>query len=597
MFLRAKRRFKDGKEHRYWSLVENHRVTGGRVVQRQVLYLAEINDAQRAAWCRSIEVFDADGARSQQMALFADDRPAPELALAVVQVRLSELSLHHPRQFGGCWLALRLWEQLDLDEFWAEKLRPSRKGTRWLNVLKVLVCHRLLAPGSEWRLHRQWFRETALADLLGEDLGVAEKDTLYRCLDRLLDHKEAFFQFLTERWQTLFGARFEVLLYDLTSTYFECVPPEEGQRKFGYSRDKRADCVQVVIALIVTPEGFPLAYEVMPGNTSDRTTLADFLQAIERQYGKANRTWVMDRGIPTEDTLALMRQSDPPVHYLVGTPKGRLTRLERSFLAQPWAEARESVHVKLLEQDGELYVLARSDGRADKERAMRRRRLKRLWQRLHELRRQDLSRDQLLLKLGAAKKEAGRAYGLVDIQMPGATQPVTPDTFQFSLCKAKLRQTRRREGCYLLRSNLTATDPAMLWQYYIQLTEIEQAFKELKSELSLRPIYHQLDHRIEAHIFVAFIAYCLQVTLKFQARRLAPGLTPRAILEKLSAIQMVDVHLPTTDGRHVILPRYTQPDPDQQLLLQRLKLVLPQQPPPRIRSSNPSVTTLTAASL
>jgi transposase len=597
MFLRAKCRFKDGKEHRYWSLVENHRVAGGRVVQRQVLYLGEINDAQRAAWCKSIEVFDADGARRQQMALFADDRPAPELALEVVQVRLSELSLHHPRQFGGCWLALRLWEQLDLDGFWAEKLRPSRKGTRWLNVLKVLVCQRLLAPGSEWRLHRQWFGETALADLLGEDLGVAEKDTLYRCLDRLLDHKEAFFQFLTGRWQTLFGARFDVLLYDLTSTYFECVPPEKGKRKFGYSRDKRSDCVQVVIALIVTPEGFPLAYEVMPGNTSDKTTLADFLQAIERQYGKANRTWVMDRGIPTEDTLALMRQSAPPVYYLVGTPKGRLTRLERSFLAHAWTEARESVQVKLLEQDHELYVLARSDGRADKERAMRRRRLKRLWKRLQELRRQELTRDQLLLKLGAAKKEAGRAYGLVDIQLPEVAQPVTPDTFRFTLRKDKLRQTRRREGCYLLRSNLTATDPAMLWQYYIQLTEIEQAFKELKSDLSLRPIYHQLDHRIEAHIFVAFIAYCLQVTLKLQARQLAPGLTPRAILEKLSAIQMVDVHLPTTDGRHLILPRYTQPDPDQQLLLQRLKLVLPQQPPPRIRSCTTSVTGTTATSL
>lgn len=597
MFLRTKRRFKDGKEHRYWSLVENHRTMAGRVVQRQVLYLGEINDAQRAAWCKSIEVFDEVRSEARQVALFVDDRPAPELACEVVQVRLSELSLHHPRQFGGCWLALRLWDQLDLDGFWAEKLRPSRKGTRWLNVLKVLVCQRLLAPGSEWRLHRQWFGETALADLLGENLTVAEKDTLYRCLDRLLIHKQPFFSFLAERWQSLFGARFDVLLYDLTSTYFECVPPEDGQRKFGYSRDKRSDCVQVVIALIVTPEGFPLAYEVMPGNTSDKTTLADFLNAIERQYGKVHRTWVMDRGIPTEETLETMRQSDPPIHYLVGTPKGRLTRLERSFLTQPWAEARESVWVKLLEQDGELYVLARSDGRADKERAMRRRRLKRLWKRLQELRQQDLTRDQLLLKLGAAKQEAGRAYGLVDLRLPAEGEPVTPDTFRFALHKAKLRQTRRREGCYLLRSNLTETDPATLWQYYIQLTEIEQVFKELKSDLSLRPIYHQLDHRIEAHIFVAFIAYCLQVTLKFQARRLAPGLTPRAILEKLSAIQMVDVRLPTTDGRHLVLPRYTQPNADQQLLLQRLKLTLPQQPPPRIRCTNPPITTASATSL
>ena len=586
MFLRVKRRFKDGKEHRYWSVVENRRTAGGRTVQRQVLYLGEINDSQQAAWCKSIKVLDADASsQGRQMVLFSDDRPAPELACEVVQVRLSELSLHHPRQWGGCWLALNLWDPLELDTFWAEKLKPSRKGTRWLNVLKVLVCQRLLAPGSEWRLHRQWFGQTALADLLGEDFAVAQKDTLYRCLDRLLAHKQALFSFLTGRWESLFGARFDVLLYDLTSTYFECAPPEEGKRQFGYSRDKRFDCVQVVIALIVIPEGFPLAYEVMPGNTSDKTTLKDFLESIERQYGKANRTWVMDRGIPTDETLQTMRQSDPPIHYLVGTPKGRLTRLEQAFLTRPWNEVRESVQVKLVERDGELYVLARSEGRVDKERAMRRRRLKRLWRRLKELQQQALSRDELLLKISAAKKDAGRDYGLVAIQLPALDQPVNADTFQFDLRKGKLRRARRREGCYLLRTNLTGDDPGLLWQHYIQLTEIEQAFKELKSDLSIRPVYHQLDHRIEAHIFVAFIAYCLQVTLKFSARQLAPGLTPRAILEKLSAIQMVDVHLPTTDGRHLVLSRYTQPDPDQQLILQRLGLTLPLQPPPRIRST------------
>lgn len=594
MFLRAKRRFKDGKEHRYWSIVENRRTADGRVVQRQVLYLGEINDSQQAAWCKSIEVLDGEQAGIRQMALFNEDRMAPELDCEVVQVRLSELSLHHPRQWGGCWLALGLWDRLALDEFWAQKLGRSRKGTRWLNVLKVLVCQRLLAPGSEWRLHRQWFEQTALSDLLGEDFAVAQKDTLYRCLDRLLDHKAAFFSYLTERWRSLFEARFDVLLYDLTSTYFECVPAGEGKRRFGYSRDKRSDCVQVVIALIVTPEGFPLAYEVMPGNTSDKTTLADFLKAIEQQYGKANRTWVMDRGIPTEETLKTMRESEPPIHYLVGTPKGRLSRLEQSFLTRPWEQAREAVEVKLLEQAGELYVLARSDGRVDKERAMRRRHLKRLWKRLKELQRQTLTRDELLMKVGAAKKEAGRDYGLVTLQIPPEGQPVTAETFRFTLRKDKLRQARRREGCYLLRSNLTETDPALLWQHYIQLTEIEQAFKELKSDLSLRPIYHQLDHRIEAHIFVAFIAYCLQVTLKCQARSLAPGLTPRAILEKLSAIQMVDVHLPTTDGRQFVLPRYTQPDTDQQLLLQQLKLTLPQQPPPRIRANPTSKATASA---
>lgn len=597
MFLRAKRRFKDGKEHRYWSIVENRRVAGGRVVQRQVLYLGEINDGQQAAWSKSIEVLDPKDSSSPQLALFGTDRPAPELDGEVVAVRLNELSLHHPRQWGGCWLVLVLWDHLALDGFWAERLGCSRKGTRWLNVLKVLVCQRVLEPGSEWRLHRQWFDRTALADLLGEDGAVAQKDTLYRCLDRLLAHKLAFFSFLAERWRNLFDARFEVLLYDLTSTYFECVPPEAGQRKFGYSRDKRPDCVQVVIALIVTPDGFPLAYEVMAGNTSDKTTLADFLKAIEKQYGKANRTWVMDRGIPTEETLQAMREADPPIHYLVGTPRGRLTQLEKSFLAKDWEQARESVQVKLLPRQNELYVLARSAGRLDKERAMRRRRLKQLWKRLQELRNQSLSRDALLMKIGAAKKQAGRAFGLVDIQLPEEGQEVTPETFQFRLRKAKLRQARRREGCYLLRSNLTATNPATLWQYYIQLTEVEQAFKELKNDLGLRPIYHQLDHRIEAHIFVAFIAYGLVVTLKNQARSLAPGLTARAILEKLSTIQMVDVHLPATDGRQFILPRYTQPDADQRLLLQRLKLTLPDQPPPRIQATQVPAKTATANSL
>lgn len=341
----------------------------------------------------------------------------------------------------------------------------------------------------------------------------------------------------------------------------------------------------MVIALVVTPEGFPLAYEVMPGNTSDKTTLGDFLKNIEAQYGKANRTWVMDRGIPTEAVLEQMRAAEPPIHYLVGTPKGRLSKLEKSFLSLPWEQARASVDVKLLEQAGELYILARSAGRVTKERSMRRRRLKRLFTRLQALQPQTLTRDQLLIKLGAAKKDAGRAYHLLSIHVPAKDQAVTPETFTFSLNKKKLRLVRQREGHYLLRSNLGREDPATLWQYYLQLTEVEQAFKELKSDLSIRPVYHQKDTRIEAHIFVAFVAYCLQVTLKQRLRALAPGLTPRAVLEKLAALQMVDVHLPTTDGRYLILPRYTQPDKDQRILLHHMKMTLPAQPPPRLISN------------
>jgi transposase len=585
MFLRSRTRHKDGKTHRYWSIVENRRVRGNRVVQRQVVYLGEINDSEHAAWSRSIEVFSAGHARPRQMALFPHGRVAPELDSEVVQVRLCDLELHRPRQWGGCWLADELWSQLELDAFWAPRLPPSRKGTRWLNVFKTLVFYRLLDPGSEWRLHRQWFEHSAVGDLLGEDFSVVQIDKLYRCLDKLLAHKQAFFSALKTRWQDLFGIKFDVLLYDLTSTYFECDPPETGKRCFGYSRDKRSDCVQVVIALIVTPEGFPLAYEVMPGNTADSSTLMGFVEMIEVQYGKINRTWVMDRGIPTEVSLAMMRAAG--LNYLVGTPKGRLNRMEKAFVELPWQQVRDQVQVKLLDHDGELYVLAKSHGRMSKERGMRRRRLKKLCKRLAELKRQKLSCDQLLLKIGAAKKDAGRAFALIDIQLPQKDQPARTESFSCSLNRDRLRKMRGREGRYLLRTNLSDKDPARLWRYYIQLTEIEQAFKELKGDLAIRPVYHQLDHRIEAHIFVAFVAYCLQVTLKQRLRALAPGLTPRAVVEKLSTMQMVDVHLPTTDQRTIVLTRYTQPDKDQQLLLQRLKLKLPPQPPPRITTASP----------
>ena len=588
MFLRCKTRKKDGKTHRYWSVVENCRRKGGGMVQRHVLYLGEINDAQRAAWCKTIDVLEGNSGATKQIAIFPEDRQAPELDCAVVQVRLDQLRLERPRQWGACWLALEFWSWLQLDEFWEERLPASRKGTDWLNVLKTLVVYRLVDPGSEWRLHRQWYANTAIGDLLDEDLGVAQPDTLYRCLDKLVAHKRALFGFLKPRWESLFGARFEILLYDLTSTYFECDPPEHGKRRHGYSRDHRPDCVQVVIALIVTPEGFPLAYEVMPGNTLDNSTLERFVEAIEQQYGRAQRIWLMDRGIPTEEVLAKLRQREVPVRYLVGTPKGRLSKLEKAFLEQPWEKAREEVAVKLLEREGEIYILARSAGRVDKERGMRRRRLKRLIKRLKELQAQKLDRDELLLKLGAAKKEAGRAYALIAVELPPKEQPAQTGSFRFRLNRAKLRQVRRREGHYLLRSNLERESPAKLWEFYIQLTEVEQAFKELKSDLAVRPIWHQKDKRIEAHIFVAFLAYCLQVSMKARLKAPARGLAPRTVLEKLAGLQMVDVYLPTTDGRQLLLRRYTEPDADQRLLLAQLKLQLPKQPPPQIAVSLPA---------
>jgi transposase len=583
MYLRFSRRLKDGKEHRYWSVVESKRCAGGRVVQRPVLYLGEINDSQREAWCRVIDAFDEETQQSTQLALFPAERGIPDHAKAYgVRVRLDAMELHRPRQWGACWLACHLYEQLELDRFWAARLPASREGTSWQHILQTLVCYRLIDPGSEWRLHRHWFERSAMGDLLGEGYALVAKSSLYRCLDKLLAHKSALFGHLRQRWQDLFGVKFDVLLYDLTSTYFESVPPDddEDKRRFGYSRDKRSDCVQLVIALIVTPEGFPLAYEVLPGNTSDKTTLRAFLQKIEAQYGKAQRIWVMDRGIPTEEVLSEMRAADPPISYLVGTPKGRLSKLEKALLKLPWQSVRQGVEVKLLPQEQELYVLAQSRARIDKERAMRRRKLKWLWSRLRELSAMDLTREELLMKLGAARAKARAAWRLVDVEVDPRSA-----VFRYALNRKKLRKVRRREGRYLLRTNLCGQEPAQLWQFYIQLVEVEAAFKNLKGDLQLRPIYHRLIERVEAHIFVAFLAYCLHVTLRARLKPLAPGLTPKAVLDKLAAIQMLDVHFPTTDGRKLILSRYTELNADQKLLVSQLDLNLPAQPPPRITAA------------
>jgi hypothetical protein len=583
MFLRASIRKKDGKEHRYWSVVENRRVAGGRVVQRHVLYLGEINSSQELAWRRSIEVIEDGVDAPRTYALFPEDRCDGLLSdESIVRLRLTAMRLRRPRQWGACWLTQRLWQALELDAFWVERLSPSRKGTRWDQVLFVLAAYRLIAPGSEWRLHREWYGRTALADLLGADDSLADPHVLYGCHDRLLPHKEALFTHLTERWRDLFNVSFEVLLYDLTSTYFESDPPldEDDKRRHGYSRDHRPDCVQIVIALIVTPEGLPLAYEILPGNTGDSTTLRDFLARIERQYGKAQRVWCMDRGVPTAAVLEEMRRAEPPVQYLVGTPKGRLTRLEQSLVAQPWRAARPGVKVKLLPEEGELYVYAESQDRVAKERSMRRRQLKWLWARLAQLQGMTLTRDALLMKLGSAQSKVPSAWRLVDVTVDARSA-----AFSCRLSRTRLRQVRRREGRYLLRTNLTEADPVKLWNYYLQLVQVEEAFRTLKSDLAIRPIFHQDERRIEAHVFIAFLAYCLYVTLGRQLKSLATGLTARSALEKFAAVQMVDVHIPTTDGREVLLTRYTQPEPELELLLERLNLTLPAQPPPKISAA------------
>lgn len=578
MFLKCSTRRKNGKIHRSWSVVESRRI-GRRVVQQHVLYLGEVSDQQRASWERAVSVFDETNGQCRQLFLIPEDRPISAAEVDALAVRLSAMRLEHPRQWGACWLADALWRELHLDTFFAERLGCSREDTLWEKVLRALTIYRLISPGSEWRLHRQWFATTALPDLLDTDASIVQPATLYRCHDRLLEHKEALFAHLRERWTNLFAPSFDILLYDLTSTYFECDVPEDENdpRKFGYSRDRRSDCVQVVIALVVTPEGLPLAYEMLPGNTADKTTLVAMIALLKKRHGKIGRIWVMDRGIPTEDSLAQMRACDPPMHYLVGTPKARLHQLEAALAERPWVEVRGQLRVKAVSEDGEIYVLTESPARVDKERAMRRRSLKKYWRRLGELAQmKNPGRDALLLKLGQAQGEAGASARLVTVAVSAKGK------LTYQLDRAKLREILRREGRYLLRTNLADYDPDVLWRYYMQLVFVEEAFRTLKGDLGLRPVFHQKPERIEAHLFVAFLAYCLSITLRQQLRKLSSGLMPRTVLEKLATIQLLDVRIPTNDGRELLLVRRTEPDQAVTLLLSQLGRTLPPQPPPKI---------------
>jgi transposase len=418
---------------------------------------------------------------------------------------------------------------------------------------------------------------------------VAGKDRLYRCLDRILPHKDTLCQHLTTRWKTLFDSSFDVLLYDLTSTYFEGLCEEIPKAKHGYSRDNRSDCRQVVIALVITPDGLPLAYEVLAGNTADKTTLREFLDKIERLHGKARRTWIMDRGIPTEATLRQMREAG--THYLVGTPKSMLGKLDQQFIDKPWQQVHEVMSVKMTEHEGEFYVLAQSDARQLKEKAMRRRRFKAYARGLHALRRRcregqraHISRDTLISRLAVLKKDAGRMSAALIIHMPDEGQKPTVKNFHYELNKDAYKKALDRDGSYILRSNAINEDAATMWSMYMQLVNIEAAFKSMKSDLAIRPIRHYVQPRVEAHIFVAFMGYCLLTTLRKYLEPIAPGLSPKAVLEQLASIQMLEVCFPTSDGRWLIMPRHTEPESEQKMLLEKLALSLPPQPPPRIRS-------------
>lgn len=582
MFVRSYKRKKNGKWHQYFSVVENRRVANGMTVQRTVLYLGEITTTQQDTWRKTLEVFDEDTGKRRQKLLFADHTQAAESDIDSIRVKLSGMQLYRPRSFGNCWLGCRLWQDLGLDEFWTGRIDGVRSDIPWSKVLKLLVVNRLIHPGSEFYLHRQWFDKTAMDELLNTDYRIASKDRLYRCLDRILKHKEALCRHLKSRWEDMFGIEFDVLLYDLTSTYFEGLCEQNAKARFGYSRDSRPDCRQVVIALIVTPEGFPVGYEVLPGNTLDKTTLRFFLDKIESLYGKARRVWVMDRGIPTEEVLWQMRQEN--IQYLVGTPRAMLNKLEDKLVDLDWKQANDNVKVKLLAQDNELYVLAKSKDRRAKERAIRRHRLRKYLDGLAKLRKRCRNRDRLMEALGALKQQAGKSAKCVDITIPPEGSTVTAENFSYRLNRNAYRKMLLRDGMYLLRTNITEAAPDVIWQRYVLLTQVEAAFRCLKSDLSVRPVYHQLEHRVEAHIFVAFLAYCLMVTLQQKLGYHAPGLTGRDVLDKLGSIVMIDVRIPTDDGRVLQMRRYSQPELEQRILLDKLRLDLPKQPPPKIYS-------------
>jgi transposase len=582
MYLRAIKRLKDGKEHRYFTVVESVRVAGHpHPIQKPLLYLGELNDSQQAAWTKSLTVFNTARQTSETLSLFPEDRTPVPGPLPALLIKWQDYQLSRPRQYGACWLALELWRQLELDAFWERKLGRSREGTDWAQTLLVSVAYRLIAPGSEWKCWRLWYERSAMADLLGPEFTLGNKDQLYQVLDRLLAHRDDLFAHLRDRWKDLFGAQYELLLYDLTSTYFEGAAEANPKADYGYSRDHRPDCKQLVLALVITPEGFPLGYEVLPGNTLDKTTWQGMIERLEKLHGPARRIWIMDRGIPTKEQLEQMRQSQPPVWYLVGTPRAQVKTTHSQWEALPWQKVKDSVEVKLFREKEELYVVAKSSGRQQKELAMRRRKLARLLWTLRGMRR-ETSRDRLFMRLGAAKHKAGRAYSYVKIQLPKEEEPVNRQTFGFALDRAKLQEAELYDGHYLLRSNLADREPQWLWQLYTLLVEIEAVFRSFKNDLMIRPVYHQLESRSEAHIFVCFLAYCLWVTLKKRLQGLAPGLTPRSALDQLAGIQMLDVQMPTTDDRWLILTRYTQPSLTVQLLLERLKWQLPEQPPPRL---------------
>ena len=576
MFLRQHQRHKDGKDHGYWSLVETVRTADGPR-QRTLCYLGELNSSAQARWHKTIEVFNEQG-ETHQLKLFPSEVQAPENDPNVARVLLSEVRLERSREFGNCFLGLELWKRLGLDEFFEGLLDWDRADVEWSRVAAVLGINRLCAPGSELGIERRWYPKTALDDLLGIDEGKLNDTRLYRCLDRILPHKTKLEGHLKRKYGELFEAEFDVLLYDLTSSYVEGAAQANPMMRRGYSRDHRPDCKQVVIALIVNVEGFPISYETFDGNRADVTTLEVVMRMVERKYGKARRVWVFDRGIVSEANLAALRKRNG--QYLVGTPRAQMKKFEKELLDPNWEKVRGEVEVKRVPVPGgeETYILCRSLARKEKEKAMRtlfssriERALSRLEKRVNTGKLK--SRDKIQQAIGRIQARYSSIRDMYQIELKdedGKTR------LEWNQIEERRAWREAREGAYLLRTNLTADSAQQLWQKYMQLTEVEAAFRVLKSEMSIRPIYHQLERRVKAHIMVAFLGYALWVTLKHLLKRKGLEMSPAKAMDLLSTIHSADIVLPTTDGRQIRLRRTTTPTRTQKELLAKLGIDLPQ---------------------
>jgi len=589
MFLRPNYRSKDGKEHTYWSLVESVRTPDGPR-QKTLCHLGELNGSDHARWLRTVEVFNEQG-EAQQLKLFPSHIEPPADDPQVARVLIKRVRLERTRQFGDCYLGLELWKRLELDRFFEQAIDDDGADVPWSRVTAILAINRLCAPGSELAIEQRWYPATALDDLLGIENGKINDTRLYRCLDRILPHKTKLERHLKDRYGALFGAEFDLLLYDLTSTYVEGAAEKNPMVRRGYSRDHRPDCEQMVIALIVNREGFPFSYETFDGNRADVSTMEAILRMVERKYGKARRIWVMDRGIVSEENLAAIRKRGG--QYLVGTPRSQMKQFEAELLKEDWTRVRPEVEVKTvaIPQGEETYILCRTAGRKEKEKAIRNRFSHSMEKALKALAK--------TIELGRLKDRNKMERRLGKIQ---ARHPSVNDLYEVSLRETpqgvrlnwQMKEDRRswrdsREGAYLLRTNLPAGTAEELWAKYMQLTEAEASFRALKSELSIRPLHHQLERRVKAHVMVAFLGYALWVTLKHLLRRRAPvapkpsvsgvenaePLSPMRALALLSTLQSADIVLPTTDGREIRLRRITEPTAEQKSLLHQLRLSLP----------------------